>query len=164
MARNSIKLSPLMIAAVTCPDPQSPINGYIEVSEYTGEYVFGSVAMYHCNPGYRLADTGHTELMVCGESGEWGPETRRDPGSGVRVTHQGSDVTSPRGPHICEPVTCEQPPRVEHAVLELLNSSTGLGSLLVYSCEAGFYDQQQGDSVTVSQCQANSIWSPVTLR
>ena len=92
---------------MTCPDPQSPINGYIEVSEYTGEYVFGSVAHYHCNPGYRLADTGHTELMVCGERGEWGAETRRDPGTGVRVTHQGSDVTSPRGPHICEPVTCE---------------------------------------------------------
>ena len=53
---------------------------------------------------------------------------------------------------------------MDHAVLELLNSSTGLGSLLVYSCEAGYYDQQQGDSVTVSQCQANSLWSPVTLR
>ena len=48
----SIKIMPLF-TAVTCPDPQSPINGYIEVSEYTGEYVFGSVAMYHCNPGYR---------------------------------------------------------------------------------------------------------------
>ena len=43
----------LLLTAVTCPDPQSPINGYIEVSEYTGEYVYGSVAMYHCNPGYR---------------------------------------------------------------------------------------------------------------
>ena len=42
-----------LFTAVTCPDPQSPINGYIEVSEYTGEYVFGSVARYHCNPGYR---------------------------------------------------------------------------------------------------------------
>ena len=92
-------------------------------------------------------------------------------------------MTSPRGPHICEPVTCEAPPVVDHAVLELLNSSTGLGSLLVYrctvccccccyyycycyyfSCEAGYYDQQQGDSVTVSQCQASSLWSPVTLR
>ena len=78
---------------------------------------------------YRLADTGHTELMVCGDKGDWEAEAE---GAGVRVSHQGSDVTAPRGPHICQPVTCEAPPVVDHAVLELLNSSTGLGSLLVY--------------------------------
>ena len=148
---------------MTCPDPQSPINGYIEVSEYSGEYVFGSVARYHCNPGYRLASTGHTELMVCGGRGEWEPEVEAG-GEGVVVTPRGSDVTAPRGPHVCEPVSCGPPPSVEHAVLELLNSTTGLGALLVYSCEAGFYDQQQGDSVTVSQCQASQLWTPVTLR
>ena len=159
-----IKTDTHVISAVTCPDPQSPINGYIEVSEYTGDYVFGSVARYHCNPGYRLADTRHSERLVCGEAGEWVEQWAGESrGPGVRVTHQGSDVTAP-GPRVCAPVSCDAPPLVEHAVLELLNSSTGLGALLVYSCEAGYYDQQQGDSVTVAQCQSDALWSPVTLR
>ena len=34
----------------------------------------------------------------------------------------------------------------------------------VYTCEAGYYDQQHPDSVTVSQCQQDASWSPVSLR
>ena len=34
----------------------------------------------------------------------------------------------------------------------------------VYTCGAGYYDQQHPDSVTVSQCQQDASWSPVSLR
>ena len=118
---------------MTCPDPSSPVNGYIEVSEYSGQYEYGSVATYHCNPGFRLEDSGPSlgSSLVCGPEGVWQPEVGEAAGAGVRVTHQGSDVAAPL-PRVlvCEPVTCPDPPRVSHAVLELVNGSATLHSLL----------------------------------
>ena len=39
---------------VQCVDPLSVKDGFIEVSNFKGRYVFGSLATYHCNPGYIL--------------------------------------------------------------------------------------------------------------
>ena len=68
---------------------------------------------------------------MCGPEGVWQPEVAEAEGAGVRVTHQGSDVAAPL-PRVlvCEPVTCPDPPRVSHAVLELVNGSATLHSLL----------------------------------
>ena len=107
--------------------------------------------------GYVL-DSVHNEY-VCGDQGTW-EVTEATSDTGVWVTHQGRDVTSPK----CGPVTCDQPPMVDHSVLELVNGSTGLHSLLVYTCEAGYYDQQYPQSITVSTCQSDSTWSEVNLR
>ena len=87
-------------------------------------------------------------------------DSREDTRPGVWITHQGSDVSVPR----CQPISCDEPPLVEHAVMELVNGSTGLHMLLVYSCEAGYYDQMSPQSVSVSQCQTDQTWSPVNLR
>ena len=38
---------------------------------------------------------------MCGDKGEWEAEAEVE-GAGVRVIHQGSDVTAPRGPHVCQ--------------------------------------------------------------
>ena len=44
----------LSYSELECPDPISPRNGYIEVSNFKGHYQFGSVATYKCNPGFIL--------------------------------------------------------------------------------------------------------------
>ena len=36
---------------VNCDHPTSAKDGFIEVSNFRGNYVFGSRAKYHCNPG-----------------------------------------------------------------------------------------------------------------
>ena len=72
---------------MTCPDPQSPINGYIEVSEYTGDYVFGSVAS--CGKGVaKLLDLIFGSLLSDGG---------RRP-AGIRVYRRGSG----RGDHAAD--------------------------------------------------------------
>ena len=129
-----------------CPDPTSPSNGYIEVSQYSGHYEYGSVATYHCNPGYIL-DSAGLDRAKCGEGGVW--ETDRQGEEGVRISHQGTTVTpAPR----CLPVSCDNPPLVHHTVLDLINGTTGLGSLLVYQCEPGYMDLSHPGGLTVSQC------------
>ena len=153
-------LKPLVsITAVTCPDPTSPANGYIEVSQYSGQYEYGSVATYHCNPGYTL-DTAALTRAVCGEGGAWQTDRRGEGEGGVWVSHQGTTVTpAPR----CLPLSCSSPPLLEHTVLELLNETAGPGSLLVYQCEAGYRDLSYPGGVTVSQCQTDTTWSPVNI-
>ena len=142
---------------MTCPDPTSPVNGYIEVSQYSGQYEYGSVATYHCNPGYTL-DRSALTRAVCGEGGVWEADTREE--EGVVVSHQGTTTApAPR----CLPLSCSSPPRVEHALMDLLNQTAGLGSLLVYQCETGYRDLSYPGGVSVSQCQTDTTWSPVNI-
>lgn len=51
-----------------CEDPQSVKDGFIEVSNFKGRYVFGSLATYHCNPGYILWGNAS---RLCAEDGIW---------------------------------------------------------------------------------------------
>ena len=37
-----------------CDHPESTKDGFIEVSNFKGSYVYGSRATYHCNPGFIL--------------------------------------------------------------------------------------------------------------
>lgn len=41
-------------AEVQCDHPESTKDGFIEVSNFKGSYVYGSRATYHCNPGFIL--------------------------------------------------------------------------------------------------------------
>ena len=43
-------------------------DGFIEVSNFKGRYVFGSLATYHCNPGYILWGNAS---RLCAEDGIW---------------------------------------------------------------------------------------------
>ena len=53
---------------VQCVDPLSVKDGFIEVSNFKGRYVFGSLATYHCNPGYILWGNAS---RLCAENGKW---------------------------------------------------------------------------------------------
>ena len=56
------------LAEVQCIDPLSVKDGFIEVSNFKGRYVFGSLATYHCNPGYILWGNAS---RLCAENGKW---------------------------------------------------------------------------------------------
>ena len=49
--------------------------------------LIGQYSIFIGQYSYRLADTGHTELMVCGDRGEWEAEVEAE-GPGVKITHQ----------------------------------------------------------------------------
>ena len=55
-------------AEVQCVDPLSVKDGFIEGSNFKGRYVFGSLATYHCNPGYILWGNAS---RLCAENGKW---------------------------------------------------------------------------------------------
>ena len=58
----------IYVTEVQCEDPQSVKDGFIEVSNFKGRYVFGSLATYHCNPGYILWGNAS---RLCAEDGIW---------------------------------------------------------------------------------------------
>ena len=63
-------------------DPLSVKDGFIEVSNFKGRYVFGSLATYHCNPGYILWGNAS---RLCAENGKW-------TGNFLKIIHV--DITS----------------------------------------------------------------------
>jgi len=87
-------------------------DGFIEVSNFRGRYVFGSLATYHCNPGYILWGNAS---RLCGDDGRWSGGTPQ-----------------------CKPITCGQPPEVANAHVTLVNGSTLWRSQSHYRCKPGF--------------------------
>ena len=53
---------------VQCNDPLSVKDGFIEVSNFKGRYVYGSLATYHCNPGFILWGNAS---RLCSDNGHW---------------------------------------------------------------------------------------------
>ena len=86
-------------------------DGFIEVSNFKGKYVFGSLATYHCNPGYILWGNAS---RLCTEVGTW---------TGLRPQ--------------CKPITCGQPPEVTNTRFHLMNGTTSWQSLAKYTCKPG---------------------------
>lgn len=100
-------------AEVSCSDPSSVKDGFIEVSNFKGKYVYGSLATYHCNPGYILWGNAS---RLCAEDGEW-----------------------TGGQPQCKPITCGQPPEVENGHFRLVNGSdTSWRSKAIYRCRSGY--------------------------
>ena len=56
---------------VQCDHPRSVKDGFIEVSNFRGKYVYGSLATYHCNPGYILWGNAS---RLCSHKGSWSGE------------------------------------------------------------------------------------------
>ena len=58
---------PLFSTVVDCGPVADLINGQVNTSNGT---IFGSVAIYTCNSGYRLS---HQQVVMCGGNGMWFP-------------------------------------------------------------------------------------------
>ena len=100
------------ISEVKCDHPTSTKDGFIEVSNFRGSYVYGSRATYHCNPGYIL--WGNSSRL-CDSSGQW-------------------TGAAPQ----CRQISCGDPPMIPHSAVALLNGSTQWKSQAVYSCLPGY--------------------------
>ena len=97
---------------VLCEDPLSVKDGFIEVTNFKGQYVYGSVATYHCNPGYILWGNAS---RLCAQDGAW-------------------TGTQPQ----CKTISCGQPPEVPNSHYRLANgTSTSWLSLALYFCQPG---------------------------
>lgn len=128
---------------VQCDHPKSVKDGFIEVSNFRGKYVFGSLATYHCNPGYILWGNAS---RLCGHEGTWSGMTPQ-----------------------CKPITCGQPPEVSNARSSLINGSTLWQSFASYECKPGFRMQfnhiiQSGSTNKTqvhSMCTESGIWQTV---
>ena len=108
----------MLFSDVKCDHPTSTKDGFIEVSNFRGSYVFGSRATYHCNPGFILWGNS---TRLCDSSGQW---------TGL----------APR----CRPISCGDPPMLPHSAVALLNGSTQWKSLAVYSCLPGYTTSNGG--------------------
>ncbi len=75
--------------------------------------MYGSLATYHCNPGYVLWGNAS---RLCGSSGRW------------------SGSSAPE----CKPIACGRPPERANAVAHLLDGSTLWRSAAGYRCKPGF--------------------------
>lgn len=64
----SAKSISLCVTTVDCGALASPANGSVDVS---GETVYGSMATFKCNVGYRLVGSA---TKRCTEIGQWGPQ------------------------------------------------------------------------------------------
>jgi len=126
-----------MCQEVKCDHPTSTKDGFIEVSNFRGSYVFGSRATYHCNPGFILWGNS---TRLCDSTGQW---------TGL----------APR----CRPISCGDPPMLPHSAVALLNGSTQWKSLAVYSCLPGYTTLSSTDPRSESICQENGSWSLVDL-
>ena len=97
---------------VQCDHPESTKDGFIEVSNFKGSYVYGSRATYHCNPGFIL----------------WGNATRMCNAGGSWTGH------TPQ----CQPIACGDPITFPHASVALLNGSTVWRAVAQYACIHGY--------------------------
>lgn len=124
---------------VRCDHPSSTKDGFIEVSNFRGSYVFGSRATYHCNPGFIL--WGNSSRL-CNSSGSW---TGRAP--------------------TCRPISCGDPPLPPHTSIALLNGSTQWRARAIYSCLPGYSPTKGkgGKEEVESECREDGSWSKVQL-
>jgi len=134
---------PPRCSEVLCEDPLSVKDGFIEVTNFKGQYVYGSVATYHCNPGYILWGNAS---RLCAQDGAW-------------------TGTQPQ----CKTISCGQPPEVANAHYRLANgTSTTWLSLAVYFCQPGhrMVHHQHGKNdthQTMAMCSDQGIWQPVNF-
>ncbi|XP_060600174.1 protein lev-9-like isoform X1 [Ruditapes philippinarum] len=114
-----------------CPRLEDIHNGWVEQSPSN---IVGSVAIYHCKRKFYLAGR---EERKCLSGGKW---------EGV--------------PPSCEAVTCNDPPKIEHA--EHNGDSQPLypsGQQLMYKCSYGYY----ADGEPRAMCSGEGKWIGLTL-
>ncbi|KAK5933023.1 hypothetical protein CgunFtcFv8_004681 [Champsocephalus gunnari] len=102
---------------------------------WDGSSHVGSVVSYRCEEGFHSRGLGNSSL--CGEEGEW-----EDP-----------DLW-------CEEISCGRPPTLPHTHL-LWDGSQSLGSVRLYGCKEGFY-QEGGNNM--STCLRSGEWAEVSMK
>ena len=121
---------------MSCPHPAPTPHGYIEISGFTGEYLAGTRARYHCSPGYQI--TGPEDSRLC-TAGGWTGEVPQ-----------------------CSPLSCGDPPgpamvpNTEMAVLD--------ATVVTFTCQPGFTTGDPAVTEFQSSCEPSGNWTAVTRR
>ncbi|KAI9534302.1 hypothetical protein NQZ68_014710 [Dissostichus eleginoides] len=102
---------------------------------WDGSSHVGSVVSYRCEEGFHSRGLGNSSL--CGEEGEW----------------EDTDLW-------CEEISCGRPPTLPHTHL-LWDGSQSLGSVRLYGCKEGFY-QEGGNNM--STCLLSGQWGEVSIK
>ncbi|XP_075879180.1 sushi, von Willebrand factor type A, EGF and pentraxin domain-containing protein 1 isoform X2 [Nelusetta ayraudi] len=117
---------------ISCGEPIAIANANMI---WDGTALAGSQVSYLCREGFGARSRGSSS--VCRGDGRW----------------DGVDLR-------CEEVTCGHPPSCPHTRLQW-DTSSGLGSVALYECVGGFY--QQGGA-NVSTCLQSGLWTNVSVQ
>ncbi|XP_050965716.1 sushi, von Willebrand factor type A, EGF and pentraxin domain-containing protein 1 isoform X4 [Labeo rohita] len=101
---------------------------------WNGVSKIGSVALYHCDVGYRSLDTGN--VSVCESDGQWS-----------------------KPDYSCKEIVCGEPP-VLPLTVQIWNGSVTFNSTVTYHCKHGYYPKQ---GLNKSVCADNGSWTKPTL-
>ncbi|XP_059089371.1 uncharacterized protein LOC131885361 isoform X1 [Tigriopus californicus] len=148
---------------VQCDHPESTKDGFIEVSNFKGSYVYGSRATYHCNPGFILwGKLKQSSFVTIADSCLWGiNHFCASTGNATRLCDaQGLWTGStPK----CQPIACGDPITFQHVTVALINGSTIWRAVAQYACIHGYRSADGNSSLRTSHCLQNGTWTPVHL-
>ncbi|XP_075158690.1 CUB and Sushi multiple domains furrowed [Haematobia irritans] len=112
-----------------CPEPPQIQGGTVRVSDKRA----GTTATYECDTGYILVGE---PIISCGLGGEW----------------------SSKAPS-CRFVDCGSPARPDHGVVNLVNGTTTVGSIVRYECEDDYWLDGSTDVSAEFFCTKEGKWS-----
>ncbi|XP_078481037.1 sushi, von Willebrand factor type A, EGF and pentraxin domain-containing protein 1-like isoform X3 [Ciona intestinalis] len=118
---------------ISCPDLQTPINGFVTSSP---PYVWGSVGSFGCSPGYYL---NGSMTSLCDDVDS----------DGV------GDWTLP--PPVCELILCPDPGSPSNGVYTSSATEATVGSLLSIECFEGFTNITNTDDVICASVPGSKI-------
>ncbi|XP_068167610.1 sushi domain-containing protein 1 isoform X3 [Antennarius striatus] len=95
----------------------------------------GSQVVYQCNTGYQSAGEGN--ISLCTTTGKW-------------------DAAS----LVCQEISCGPPLNLPHTNL-LWDGTSRLGSVVLYECVAGFYQESENN---MSTCLLSGQWGEVSVK
>lgn len=115
------------ISEILCTPPESIENG--EVLVVHKKYRSGHRIQFQCDDGYKL--DGHSTL-TCSSNGQWNDSVP-----------------------MCQPRSCESPPRVPHGHVIGPQDNLNVGSVVHYQCDEGFEMEETG----VMHCELKNRWA-----
>jgi len=117
--------------AILCSSLPPVQNGHYDVGEHTPPFNYNYTISLVCNTGY-IAN-GTDEPRQCKTTDTW---------SGNYLT--------------CIRITCGQPQAYEHVIYNTAKSAYDFGSVIIPSCQKGFY---MANNVTTRVCKDMNLWS-----
>ncbi|XP_052833673.1 sushi, von Willebrand factor type A, EGF and pentraxin domain-containing protein 1 [Octopus bimaculoides] len=109
---------------IHCPKPKPTEHGYA----MSGDYKFGSIAVYQCYEGFEILTTPE---VLCGSNGTWLSE-----------------------PPKCQAISCLDPPTIENGFYNKSSRDYKVNDVVEYFCDEG-YVLAGSDGI---RCSSNKSW------
>lgn len=120
--------SPPHCEEIQCAAPMALDNGRITTLQ--GKYLLGHRVGFVCEDGYRLYGA---HSLTCNSDGQWNDSVP-----------------------VCQPRSCESPPRVPHGIIVgPQQTNFDVGSVVLYRCDEGFEMKESGEI----HCELKNRWA-----